>query len=119
MGILSLGGKRIYVSELIKVSARDFRIGILELFPFQFSMHPISGPGSFWLFVSGMVTTQHYLETLFGFNKTHMCINLGFFPGISSCKRQKVNVDEISVVVCRLFYSSSIVQASKRCLFLV
>ena len=52
------------MSELIKVSARDFRIGILELFPFQCSMHPISGPGSFWLFVSGMVTTQHYLENI-------------------------------------------------------
>ena len=46
------------------VSTRHFRIGRLELFPFQFSMHPISGPGSFWLFVSGMVTTQHYLVTI-------------------------------------------------------
>ena len=24
-------------------------------------------------------------------NKTHMCVNLGFFPGISSCERRKVD----------------------------
>ena len=42
------------------VSVCGFRIGRLELFPFQFPnpacMHPVSISGSFWLFVSGMVT---------------------------------------------------------------
>ena len=35
-------------------------------------------------------------------NKTHMCVNLGFFPGIPSCKRQKVDMikSQLSFVDC-------------------
>ena len=35
-------------------------------------------------------------------NKTHMCMNLGFFPGISSCKCQKVDMmkSQLSFVDC-------------------
>ena len=38
----------------------------------------------------------------FKLNKTHMCVNLGFFPGISSCKRQKVDIikSQLSFVDC-------------------
>ena len=35
-------------------------------------------------------------------NKTHMRVNLGFFPGISSCKRQKVDMmkSQLNFVDC-------------------
>ena len=38
----------------------------------------------------------------FHHNKAHMCVNLGFFPGISSCKRQKVDMikSQLSFVDC-------------------
>ena len=43
-----------------------------------------------------------YYLTLYE-NKTHICVNLGFFSGISSCERQ--NFDMMKSQLLLLFYS--------------